>query len=727
MHPLPVLLTTFWLALGAATGRAQEPAPPGGHTSIQRSAHLLTPQGDGLFGLGATYTATFDRHGMTFVPALGTRVETNQRLQVALRSIRRGGFELPVQHGVAPDVDGTTAFYRRSADVRECYDVRADGVEQSFRFTALSGHGDLVVRCTLGGELASAVVTAQGGGLQFVSPELGGVAIGNVTGIAADGARCDGGMRLVDGELELSLPATFVDHAALPLVLDPLFGARIDFTNSPGGEVDADVAYGAASGDYFVVWALTQSTTSADVVGRFFNPTTGLGPAVLLGHAGAVQRPRVAYHAYQNRYLVVWEKGTNWLGVRQITSRIVEGNRTLGSSLDLTSTTENCTHSALCGNPGGTSNDDGGLVVYRKAGAGLQVLPYVLPLGTATLVPGAAVTLDADPSADLPRISKAGTGTRVVSYAIAGYVRARPIGQNGAPLGGGFSIATGGGNVLASDVDGQGQNFLLAHETVTANGKEITARMLTWSAANQTLALASSGALTANAVDDRDPQVALLGPKFGVVWTQTLGFLDTAVKARPLALVGCTFCGAEATLTGPRISESMPAIASKRAGGDTTSPDALIVCQSVTQLPPIIADITATQFSVAQGAAASTQLWAGCGASVTLSTIGTFAIGNSSFALRGQVANPTPFSLFLFGFGAQPLGCGSCTAVNSVAAGFASMASGSATYPLPVPCNSAFLGFSVDAQVAVLGASTGACPAYSTLSLSEARRFTVVE
>lgn len=725
---LPVLFASsigFVAAVAALPGQVTPGAVA--PASIRRTAALLTPHEHGLLGIGADYAATFDRDGMAFVPALGTRVDTNQRLQVSLRSIRRGGAELPLQRGVAPTQEDSTAIYHRSASVSERYDVRPEGVEQSFRFTALPGHGDLVVRCTLGGELAPRTEAAQGGGLQFLLPGIGGATIGTVTGIDGNGARCAGDLRLVDGELELSLPAAFVDHVALPLVLDPLFGTRIDVTASPGSEGDADIAFAAASGEYLVVWAQAQSTSSANLVGRFYHPTTGLGSFLALGSAGSVRRPKVVYHRYQHRFLVVWEKSSAWLGAGQLTSRIVEGNRTLGPSLDLTPANGNCTQPALCGNPGGTVNDTGGLVVYRETGTGLRILPYTLPIGVAALVPGTATTLDADPTAELPRLSKSGTGTRLVSYAIAGLVRAQPVDQAGVPLGAGYAVNVGTGNVLASDVDGQGQSFLLAHETSTANGREITARMLTWTAASQSLALASSGALTTNTVDDRDPQVALLGPKFAVVWTQTVGFLDTVVKVRPLATAGCTFCGSEATLTGPQLSESLPAIASRFAGGDATSPQALILCESATQVPPLVADLTATNFTVAFGTDTSTPLWGGCGNAVVLSTIGSFALGNSTFEFRVQSPAAAGIGLFLFGFGSVSLPCGSCTAVNPVVLGAAVLSAGSASYPLPVPCNSALLGFALDAQAGTLTTPTNVCPLLNTLSLSPARRFTVVE
>lgn len=729
LRPSLPLAPSLCLVLAAATAwlPGQEAEAPADVVGIRSTAHLLTPQGDALFGLGANYVATFARDGVHFVPALGPRVAQDQELHVALQSIHRGGLALPLRAGVAPVQEDTTAVYVRSATVRERYDVRADGVEQSFHFTALPGRGDLVVRCALGGSLAEHAEAARDGGLQFLLPDLGGATIGTVTGIDAAGARCTGGVRLVDGALELSLPAAFVDHAVLPLVLDPLIGARIDFTASPGAEQEADVAFAGATGAYYVVWANTTSTTQSSLVGRLYHPTTGLGATQVLASAGAIRRPKIAYHRYQHRFVVVYEKATGWLAPSQLACRIVEGAGTLGPITDPIPGITNGSQPALSGNPSNTIADNGGLLACRQTGLGVVVVPYTLPIGTGNATFGTPVTAVADPTAERPRLSKSGSGTRLLSLAIDGFVRVLPIGQNGAPVGLGYDVATGPGNVLASDVDGQGQNFLFVHESGTGSGREITARMLALNPNNQSLSLASSAVLTSNSVDDRDPVVALLGPKFAVAWTQAVGFLDYAVKVRPLATAGCTFCGSEATLTGPFATQSQPAIASCVAGGDSTNPQALVVCQSATQVPPVTAEITATQFSVAFGTDTQPVLWGGCGQPVTMSTVGPFALGNSTFGVRVSAAATAPIGLFLFGFGGVALPCGVCTAVNPAVLVPAVLNVGTATFPIPVPCNSIFLGYQLDAQVGVLDAVTNVCPLLDTLSLSPARRLTLVE
>ena len=87
------------------------------------------------------------------------------------------------------------------------------------------GSGDLVVRGRIVTDLACATPDVKVDSLAFEvpgAPHLGGIAIGEVTGIDAAGERAAGWMRCDGDTLDLVLPASFVDGARLPLVLDPL-------------------------------------------------------------------------------------------------------------------------------------------------------------------------------------------------------------------------------------------------------------------------------------------------------------------------------------------------------------------------------------------------------------------------------------------------------------------------------------------------------------------------
>ncbi|MEM7201709.1 MAG: hypothetical protein AAF628_15680, partial [Planctomycetota bacterium] len=161
----------------------------------------------------------------------------------------------------SPAIAGPDRVVYRRSDVREEYQVRDDGIEQSFVFDALPpGHGDLVVALRVSTDLVPDVAGTPVDELVLRPGDgPGGVRIGAVTGIDAHGARAAGRMLYANGVLELSLPAAFVDRAALPLVLDPLIGPVFGTATWFGYGVAAamDAAYSAAQGFFMLAWTAT--------------------------------------------------------------------------------------------------------------------------------------------------------------------------------------------------------------------------------------------------------------------------------------------------------------------------------------------------------------------------------------------------------------------------------------------------------------------------------------
>jgi hypothetical protein len=693
--------------------------------SIQASAHGLAPTAEGLEGFGARYDVRFRADGVTFVPALGRKAPCDQRLQWQLASIRCGEVALPLAANVAPQQRGAQAVYPRSATIEERYDVRPDGVEQSFVFTARPGRGDLVVRCTLAGELAARGEAARDGGLQFLVPELGGATVGAVTGIAADGARCAGAVRLVDGAFELSLPAHFVATAALPLVLDPLFGPRVDLGAGPGHDEAPAVGADVSSADFLVAWIRVTSGTSATAFARHYNGVTGLGPTLSLGSGTVLRSIRVANHNATNRWLVVWENATGALGPSRITSRVVNADRSLGNLLDLTSPTAHCVEPDLAGNPGATVNDLAGMVTYREPGVGIRVLPYTMTFGTLDIVPGTATTIATDLTAVNPRLSQAAWPTRVVCWGHVQGVVLQQVDLAGAPVGSSGQVDVPV-PVERCAIDGKDGSFLVVYERQVAVGnRDLLAATVTTTPAGITLA--STGTIANQPADELDPAIGLIGAKYLVCFARTTGFLDWQLQVRPMATTGCVFCGPETTLNGALTGERAPAVTSRFANGGSGQGLGMIVYSSSTTSWPLQGDIHAQQFAAAS-TTTPTLLWNGCGSATTLVADGTFTLGSSGFQFRLQSSDPqAAIGLFSFGFGSGPLACGGCTFVapNVLVAGL--LVAGQLAFPLPIPCDTNLLGVQLDAQGAVLGAVNNLCPLVPEASASAAFRYTLAE
>jgi hypothetical protein len=283
--------------------------PVGDRSAVTRSAGLQAARdGVGLHGGGAHYRATFTGAGMRFEPALGRTAPTLQHLSLRPLRVQRGGTDvLRVAAAEAPVQVERAAHYTHAPGIVERFDVRADGVELSWTFaTRPAGEGDLVVRYAVDTSLPSP--QPANGGLVFTLPGIGGVSIGDVTGIDAAGRRADGDVRWLDGEVELSLPADFVANATYPLVLDPLVGGQLGISSGltyTDGEPDA--AYDATTNRFLVVWQRTLAANNTEVRGQLVSAAGALvGSTIFFSSNGLADRPRVANLGTRDRFGVVW-------------------------------------------------------------------------------------------------------------------------------------------------------------------------------------------------------------------------------------------------------------------------------------------------------------------------------------------------------------------------------------------------------------------------------------
>ncbi len=723
MANLAVTVPLLLLALTSAT-TAQATAHEPDLTGIRRSAHGLTGASGRLAGFGAEYAVQFDARGMQFVPALGAGAMRDQRLMVELAGIARGGEPVGIEAAVPPVQRGGFAVYRRSAVVEERYEVRAEGVEQSFVFTALPGRGDLVVRCRLDGELAPFGEVAAGGGLQFLVPGLGGVSVGVVTGIDADGDRCHGAVRLVDGQLELSLPAAFVDTATLPLVLDPLVGARIDATTGSSNDTEPAVAYDATSTDFLLVWRQVLSATSASVIGRTWRPVAGLGTAQVLGTGPVIRRPRVVSHNLANRWLVVWERGGSVVGMTTIASRIVNGDGSLGPAQDLTPAASNCVEPDLSGNPGLVDNT--GVMVWREVGVGLFAQCYALPAGTQGLSLLPAFAVSPDPAARFPRVGKSGTGARVVAFGRPGELVVQACQFPGSLVGAPYVFAVGSAHLPQVDIDGANGSFLAVLDQPAPGRTDRDVRGVQLDLVGSQLQFRSTATLASSTADDFAPKLALLGPKYLAVWSRTTGFLDYQVLGSSVGLTGCVPCGAEFVVAGALTTDVEPMVVGRYTGGSSV-PGALVVWASHDLTRSLPGDIHAIEFTPF-AATPPQALWAGCGRPVTIAANSSLSIGNATFGYSVSTTDAAAGLAFVsVGIASTPLGCGGCSFVGPTALGVVPLPGGQGTYPVPVPCWVGLLGLPLDAQAAILGSVTNFCPLAAPLSTSNAIRLVVGE
>lgn len=338
-HPIlqagcTALLTTLALAQGTTRFAPVDPAAAAPElargVTVGQSFEISTAQAtleerDGLLlGVGANYKSFVADGSFEFIPSLGADAPANMPLRLTLESIRRGE---TLVHEARPDAPvgfrGLEASIDRDGIV-ERYEIRIEGVEQSFVFAEKPvGQGDLVVRLRVETPLSA----APGAGLDELRLDSGGfgeLVIGAVVGIDAKGAEQAGHMNYTGEHLELVLPGEFVDKAAYPLVLDPpmTFGSGI--SSGSGDALEPDVAYIAGADNYLVVWHTPYSSTDYDIWGQLVDSCGHLvGSRIQIDYASADDRtPSVAMVAARNRFVVAYARGAS--GSRNILARTVD-------------------------------------------------------------------------------------------------------------------------------------------------------------------------------------------------------------------------------------------------------------------------------------------------------------------------------------------------------------------------------------------------------------------
>ena len=257
---------------------------------------------------GSGYDASLTWRSFRFAPGDGGQTGL---LELTALSANRGERSLvALPSGAEPERSGASLKLTHAPGIDERFEARSDGVELSWRFaTRPEGRGDLVVRYAVDGAMDA---VGDDRGFDFSLPSGLHVHVGAVTGIDADGVSYPGGLRFEAGVLELSLPASCVDAASYPLVLDPVVGAAfsIDVPASNGFLSFPDAAYDAS----LDLWAIAHRRNfgPSDIRARV-TMLYGYGAAsvLTLSSQGIAIEPQVANLGFGDRFGVVWTDATH--------------------------------------------------------------------------------------------------------------------------------------------------------------------------------------------------------------------------------------------------------------------------------------------------------------------------------------------------------------------------------------------------------------------------------
>ncbi|HLU39596.1 MAG TPA: hypothetical protein VK081_09430 [Planctomycetota bacterium] len=279
--------------------------------------HTAAPEQDGtpygIWAAGRDYKVSF-HDGFAFTPYLGDAVRENVVVRWQTAAVTVGG--VPVADVAAPP---TTAhsdyrFEYRWGDLVEAYDVRADGVEQTFvlyRRPAVAG--DLVVSGWLRSSLTvPAMVAAAHGPVALCDGHARTlVEYGAAFALDARGARLPL-TTLVgpDGRVELRVPADFVRAARYPLVVDPIVRTVLRTESPANGLVQTDIGRDDARNRLLIAYSRKASATDSDLYLELRDDAYNLLNTVFFDVNSLWSNPNaaIAYVGGANRWVTAIER-----------------------------------------------------------------------------------------------------------------------------------------------------------------------------------------------------------------------------------------------------------------------------------------------------------------------------------------------------------------------------------------------------------------------------------
>jgi len=721
---------------------------PQGPEAFVSSDSSMRREGDAARGIGPDYRAVIDAAAFTYTPALGSGVPATMPWRFELESVRRGGRVVRDAASLAEaefEVSGVRCDLDRGDGMLERYEALGNGVEQSFVFQSLPGSGDLVVRGRVTSDLAAAPAQ-QAAALDFVCAPYGGVTLRNVVGIDATGWRMPGTMSWDGEHLDLRLPATFVDRATFPLVLDPLVGSSLGVGFSTSDARSPEVAYSGELNRYLCVWERHFSATDIEIRGRLRTRTNGSASSIFAITSGVNVRnvdPQVCGVAGRNVFVVAWQAGPSFFGPSDILGCTVDSSANVGTTRILTGALQPGVpptvgpsaaieiRPSLAGDPEG--NDSRIVLAYELPGQGIATRQVAVNANTGALTASLSPQLIVnDPTATRPALSSAANDQIVLAYQMfaggkdtIGAVRLDTL---GVPNGTTASWVAVGSTLRNPDVAGDGSSYRIICEREWVLGdNDVQCASVSWNASNQSVPNYSLANIATSGQDERNPRVAYCGPKFVVSWSSRTGNLAYDRLVRGIGTTAaCNACGPTTALPRTRATELYGAIASAWSGGDFGDDRAVVLYTSAEQALAPVSDVRGQLFNAMTGSV-GVEFASGCGNPTGLfAGGGTFAVGGGDFVFEASsVVSAPQICLFNFGLSQQTIPCG-CTVVVPDLIEPVVMVGGSATYTLFLPCSPALDGFQMMVQTAtILSGFNGPCSLLPEASFSAPETWTL--
>ena len=700
------------------------------------NSHLLAGE---PISVGPDYKALYDTSGVTFFPLLGPDAPRTHRVSFAFESASVGGTELQgLDLAVEPQlVDGQVTYFRGHG-LSETYEALRSGLEQSFVFEELpSRAGDLVVR----GQLTSSLGLpsfSDSKELRFEESGIGGVRVDTVIGIDADGERVPGTLRSSGTAFELTLPAEFIARAALPLVLDPIFGTQHQITS--GANFDArevDVAYADAFSEYAFVYSrfFSQFDPDITVALRTADNVEFLVPFAIESDILTLDKdPAIAYNRFARSFVVVWERedflgagtGDIFFTTFEDVFGAVQPRITVGQG----------THPDVGGDLLESQVGNDAVVVWEDSGIfslGVQVSNVLPPIPSSL---GIQTVSSSSDSGNPSITSQPGVNGRhglvyTLDFGTDFDLAFHTITAEGAVISPREELTTIGPHEFEPDITGDGEEFAVVYtrEAILGNGDgDILFQKFTLDTTAAPV-LGDSLMITSGLNDNETkPTISRSGNDYLIAFHDE--FLNSSIPEQDLFVttvskLNCEICEPQ-TLIQIDVSPLDHPETAAAAEDSSSSQEAVIAFVGLNTVDAPEISFQAWQETEAQ---APINLGGGCGANSTITFEGLPEIGNS-ITLGAQLPQGPAFLAILnIAAGGNELPCGSCvflpfdlTLVSPLVPFFGQDV---ASMSIAIPCTPSFEGAEVDFQWTFVGTTESPCFLGPEISLSDRLRATL--
>lgn len=700
--------------LGTPAPHARTSPPP----ALQRStAHGVHEHEGALLGVGPHYRVQFGARGIEFLPALGRQAPRAEPFAVQLLSVQRGMDTVftAAPHPPERQHDRRSTSYHWPG-LTERYETTPAGLEQSFLLHERpQGRGDLRVQC----QVTTRLQAATDGALAWRTATGGGVTLGPVLGIAADGQRCPGTARGTVQGYELILPEWFVEQASYPLLVDPLLGTAVEALANADCDFP-DCAYDAYADAYCVVWTqFFGGGVTGVAAGVWDAGTLGFAYAFAVNQQGSQAEVRVTHIAGSGVFVLVWVQ------------TVGQGNRISGLAFEPLQTQAtpvwNLTGLGSVQSPvlsgEATTQGDQCLVAWLDGTYGL--IGCAVGVDNQFQVSATQLVQFAAGNATEPAFSKQGgvPGLHLLVWidrpaGLPGWVRGQVVDHAGQRVGTSAWLRTGTQDCGYPCLDGDGQRFLVAweeQELANPSSTDLRGRLLTVGAAGITSQGGVQDFAAQPGLGEGAGDLALLGDGFGLAY-QTLvpgpAFGDD-VYFRALSRTGAPIGAPLRCDLTPGTEyryEHAPRLIGCRDGDPATSlVDGLLVFadQSVSSAD---SDVGLQVVAAVGPGGPVVDLGGGCGPGGLLTTQGPCALGNPAFRVELFGAAPLAIPFLLLALAGPHQNCGACTWLQPLSCAFVANSAGYATASLALPGSAAYVGLAFDVQMVTFQVNYVGCP-----------------